>query len=90
MRRPALLAAALVIPGLAPASAETVVKGPGDLSINCDDFRLYPNGTIEADKEATLVYPDKKGSFAFATFGPKVFSSSGVDLGEWVNKSCKG
>ena len=80
------LAAAL---STAPASAETVVKGPNGLSINCDDFRLYPNGTVEANKDATLVYPDKKGSFAMATFGPRVYSSSGIDLGEWVNKSCK-
>ncbi|WP_237478893.1 hypothetical protein [Lichenibacterium dinghuense] len=89
MVRPVLLASFAVAACLRPASAETVVKGPGDLSINCDDFRLYPNGTIEADKDATLVYPDKKGSFADATFGPKVYSSGGIDLGEWVNKSCK-
>ena len=89
MVRRILLASIAAAACLGPASAETVVKGPGDLSINCDDFRLYPNGTIEANKDATLVYPDKKGSFAMATFGPRVYSSSGIDLGEWVNKSCK-
>ena len=81
-------AGALLIAALGPASAETVVKGPDGLSINCDDFRLYPNGTVEAGKDATLVYPDKKGSFADTTFGPKVFSSGGVDIGDWVNQSC--
>lgn len=84
-----LLPASLLVAALGPASAETIVKGPDGLSINCDDFRLYPNGTIESSKDATLVYPDKKGSFAEASFGPHVYSSSGIDLGEWVNKSCK-
>ena len=93
MLRRALIAStvttgALLAAALGPASAETVVKGPDGLSINCDDFRLYPNGTVEASKDATLVYPDKKGSFADATFGPKVFSSGGVDIGDWVNQSC--
>lgn len=92
MLRRALMASALTTGALVatpgPASAETVVKGPNGLSIDCDDFRLYPNGTVEAGKDATLVYPDKKGSFAGATFGPKVFSSGGVDIGEWVNQSC--
>jgi hypothetical protein len=88
-RPPIALATAIVIAAaLGPASAETIVKGPNGLSINCDDFRLYPNGTVEASKDATLVYPDKKGSFADATFGPKVFSSGGVDIGDWVNASC--
>ncbi len=80
--------AVLLAAAFGPASAGTVVKGPNGLSIDCDDFRLYPNGTVEAGKDATLVYPDKKGSFADATFGPKVFSSGGVDIGEWVNQSC--
>ena len=92
MLRRALIAstvtAGALLAALGPASAETVVKGPDGLSINCDDFRLYPNGTVEASKDATLVYPDKKGSFADATFGPKVFSSGGVDIGDWVNQSC--
>lgn len=93
MIRPALpailLLTAITAAAATSASAETVVKGPGNLSINCDDFRLYPNGTIESSKDATLVYPDKKGSFAQASFGPHVYSSSGIDLGEWVNTSCK-
>lgn len=84
----ALIAGALTIAVLGSASAETVVKGPNGLSIDCDAFRLYPNGTIEASHEATLAYPDKKGSFADVSFGPKVFSSGGVDIGEWVNQSC--
>ena len=88
MARRALIACGLLAACLAPASAETVVKGPGGLSIDCDAFRLYPNGTVEAGKDATLVYPDKKGSFAGATFGPRVFSSGGVDIGEWVDRSC--
>ncbi len=92
MLRRALIASALTTGALlaapGPASAETVVKGPNGLSIDCDDFRLYPNGTVEAGKDATLVYPDKKGSFGGATFGPKVFSSGGVDIGEWVDQSC--
>ena len=88
MARSILVACGLLAACLAPASAGTVVKGPGGLSIDCDDFRLDPNGTVEAGKDATLVYPDKKGSFANATFGPHVFSSGGVDIGEWVNRSC--
>ena len=63
-----------------------MVRGP---SVDGDDFRLHPSGTIEADKDATLVCPDEKGSSAFATFGPKVFSSGGVDVGEWVNQACR-
>ena len=79
-------ATAAALSGLKPA---LVVKGPDGLSIDCDAFRLYPNGTIESGKDATLVYPDRKGSFADSSFGPKVFSSNGVDIGEWVNQSCR-
>lgn len=85
-----LLVFAAIIPlsvGVTNA-AETVIKGPNGLSINCADFQKLPNGGWHSGPTATLSYPDRQGSFAENTFGEHGINIAGVDLAVFLNQTC--
>jgi hypothetical protein len=82
--------AAIILPILISGAraADTVVKGPNGLSINCADFHKTPDGRWQSGPNGTLSYPDRPGSFANSTFGERGFNIGGVDIAVFLNQHC--
>ena len=61
--------------------------------INCKQFRRLPDGAWISSPNATLVYPDKPGSFASNEIDPHSFIINGpngiIDLTEYLDRTCR-
>ena len=58
------------------------------IRIRCDQFKRMPDGRWRSSPDATLVYPDRPGSFSNVVFGPHNININGIDLAAYIDKVC--
>lgn len=58
------------------------------IRIRCDEFTKLPDGRWKSSADATLIYPQKPGSFSNNEFGIRGFVINGIDLAAYLDQVC--
>jgi hypothetical protein len=69
-------------------AAQSSVLNRNGLTLSCSDFRPTGGGYWRASPNATLNYPNQRGSFGNTQIGPGTDVMNGVDVARFLSENC--